>query len=141
MCISYICAFVSCLINCRYEKYLKYIERLYNRRECWALSYRGSLLTRGNNTNNFAEAAMRVLEDKILQRTKAFNPPQLFDILTSRLESYYETRIVGVALGRWESFQRSRFLPQDGNIAASQIQQVMDLNKCLFFFPGTDTFI
>ncbi|KAF3836232.1 hypothetical protein F7725_028790 [Dissostichus mawsoni] len=67
-----------------YEKFLRYLDRLYARRECWALSYRGSFLTRGNNTNNFAEAAMRVLKDKILQRTKAFNLPQLFDLLTSR---------------------------------------------------------
>ncbi|XP_033986970.1 uncharacterized protein LOC117482854 [Trematomus bernacchii] len=111
----------------RYEKFLRYLDRLYARRECWALSYRGSFLTRGNNTNNFAEAAMRVLKDKILQRTKAFNLPQLFDLLTSRLETYYEARIVDVALGRWESFQRAKFLPQDGNIAALHIQQVMDI--------------
>ncbi|KAK5897536.1 hypothetical protein CesoFtcFv8_010591 [Champsocephalus esox] len=50
---------------------------------------------------------MRVLKDNILQRTKAFNLPQLFDLLTSRLETYYEARIVGVALGRWEAFQRA----------------------------------
>ncbi|XP_033984107.1 uncharacterized protein LOC117480767 [Trematomus bernacchii] len=110
----------------RYEKFLRYLDRLYARRECWALSYRGSFLTRGNNTNNFAEAAMRVLKDKILQRTKAFNLPQLFDLLTSRLETYYEARIVDVALGRWESFQRAKFLPQDGNIAALHIQQIED---------------
>ncbi|KAK1876115.1 1-phosphatidylinositol 45-bisphosphate phosphodiesterase gamma plc-3, partial [Dissostichus eleginoides] len=79
-----------------YEKFLRYLDRLYARRECWALSYRGSFLTRGNHTNNFAEAAMRVLKDKILQRTKAFNLPQLFDLLTSRLETYYEARIVDV---------------------------------------------
>lgn len=114
------------LIICRNENYLKYTERLYDRRECWALSYRGSLLTRGNNTNNFAEAAMRVLKDRILQRTKAFNPPQLFDLLTLRLEVYYETRIIDVALGHWTSSQRSRFLPVDGNIPASEIQQVID---------------
>ncbi|KAJ8273945.1 hypothetical protein GJAV_G00107270 [Gymnothorax javanicus] len=108
----------------RFEKYLKYTEKLFNRRECWALSYRGSLLTRGNNTNNLTEAAMRVLKDRILQRTKAFNPPQLLDLLTSRLEVYYETRIVDIALGRWTSCQRSRFLPIDTNIPASQIQQL-----------------
>ncbi|KAK5925589.1 hypothetical protein CgunFtcFv8_018101 [Champsocephalus gunnari] len=69
---------------------------------------------------------MRVLKDNILQRTKAFNLPQLFDLLTSRLETYYEARIVDVALGRWEAFQRAKFLPQDGNIAASRIQQIED---------------
>ncbi|KAM4585316.1 uncharacterized protein PAE49_004598 isoform 3-T4 [Odontesthes bonariensis] len=81
-----------------------------------------------------------LLKDKILQRTKAFNPPQLFDLLTSRLETYYETRIVDVALGRWESFQRSKFLPQDGNIAASQIQQIEE-NKFLVEGSKNQTYV
>lgn len=78
--------------------------------------------TRGNNTNNYAEAAMRVLKDKILQRTKAFNLPQLFDLLTSRLEAYYDARLTDVALGRSEVFRR--FLPQESNIEPSDIRQV-----------------
>ncbi|KAK5887565.1 hypothetical protein CesoFtcFv8_016160 [Champsocephalus esox] len=78
---------------------------------------------------------MCVLKDKILQRTKAFNLPQLFDLLTSRLETYYESRIVDVALGLWESFQQAKFLPQDGNIAASHIQQIED--KKLFVVKGS----
>ncbi|KAJ8381266.1 hypothetical protein SKAU_G00020440 [Synaphobranchus kaupii] len=65
----------------------------YSRREFWALSYREDLPTRGNQTNNYVEAAMRVLKDKILQRTKAFNLPQLFHLFTSRLESYYEAQV------------------------------------------------
>ena len=69
---------------------------------------------------------MRVLKDRILQRTKAFNPPQLFDLLTSRLEVYYKARIVDFALGRPTSYQRSRFLATESNIPASQIQQVID---------------
>ena len=92
-----------------------YLEHLYSRKEAWALSYRADVRTRGNDTNNFVEAAMRVLKDKIMQRTKAFNPPQLFHILVSRLEPYYMDRITDVALGRREAFRRS--LP---NIAALQ---------------------
>ena len=101
-----------------------YLERLYSRRECWALSFREGLFTRDNNTNNYAEAAMRVLKDNILQRTKAFNPSQLFDLLTSRLDTYYEARITDVAFGRWEA-QRSRFLALETNIKARNIQKVI----------------
>ncbi|KAJ8366669.1 hypothetical protein AAFF_G00345510 [Aldrovandia affinis] len=66
-----------------YRKFKTYLEKLYSRRESWALSFREDAPTRGNNTNNYVEAAMRVLKDKILQRTKTFNLPQLFDLLTS----------------------------------------------------------
>ncbi|KAJ8337870.1 hypothetical protein SKAU_G00368360, partial [Synaphobranchus kaupii] len=108
----------------RYKRFLTYLQNLYSRREFWALSYREDLPTRGNQTNNYVEAAMRVLKDKILQRTKAFNLPQLFHLFTSRLESYYEARVTDVALGRWEAFQQSRFLATESNIEPSDICQV-----------------
>ncbi|XP_067287705.1 uncharacterized protein [Pseudorasbora parva] len=108
----------------RYKKFLNYLHGLYSRRESWALSYRRDLPTRGNQTNNYVEAAMRVLKDKILQRTKAFNLPQLFNIFITRLEMYYEARVTDVALGHWEAFQRSRFLATESNIKASDICQV-----------------
>lgn len=70
------------------------------------------------------EAAMRVLKDEILQRTKAFNLPQLFNLFITRLEMYYEARVTDVALGHWETFHRSRFLATESNIKASDISQV-----------------
>ncbi|XP_067264285.1 uncharacterized protein [Chanodichthys erythropterus] len=108
----------------RYKKFLTYLQSLYSRRESWALSYRRDLPTRGNQTNNYVEAAMRVLKDKILQRTKAFNLPQLFNLFVTRLEMYYEARVTDVALGHWEAFHRSRFLATESNIKTSDISQV-----------------
>ncbi|XP_052464895.1 uncharacterized protein LOC128021631 isoform X1 [Carassius gibelio] len=108
----------------RYRKFLTYLQNLNSRRESWALSYRRDLPTRGNQTNNYVEAAMRVLKDKILHRTKAFNLPQLFNLFITRLEMYYEARVTDVALGHWEAFHRSRFLATQSNIKASDISQV-----------------
>lgn len=109
----------------RYKKFLTYLQSLYSRRESWALSYRRDLPTRGNQTNNYVEAAMGVLKDKILQRTKAFNLPQLFNLFVTRLEMYYEARVTDVvALGHWEAFHRSRFLATESNIKTSDISQV-----------------
>ncbi|XP_016115714.1 uncharacterized protein [Sinocyclocheilus grahami] len=108
----------------RYRKFLTYLQSLYSRRESWALSYRRDLPTRGNQTNNYVEAAMRVLKDKILQRTKAFNLPQLFNLFITRLEMYYKARVTDVALGHWEAFHRSRLLATQSNIKASDISQV-----------------
>ncbi|XP_011669803.2 uncharacterized protein LOC105440902 [Strongylocentrotus purpuratus] len=84
-------------LTLRYPKYLEYLNALYERRAFWALSFRSSLLVRGNNTNNYAEAAMRVLKDNILHRTKAFNIPQLVHFILSRLGPHYQRKLVAVA--------------------------------------------
>ena len=48
-------------------------------------------------TNNFCEAAMRVLKDQLLHRTKKFNVQQLLDFILSRMEAYYQRRCLYVA--------------------------------------------
>lgn len=70
------------------EKVLKYVENMFARKEQWAICYRKDLLVRGNNTNNFCETAMRVLKDRVLNRTKAFNVQQLVDFVCTRMEMY-----------------------------------------------------
>lgn len=109
----------------RQSKFLAYLEKLYSRREIWALSFRKTLLTRGNNTNNFVEAAMRIMKDVLLERTAAFNLPQLFDLLSSGMESYYITRLTSVALGQPTRVQRSRFLPAYKKVNSCDIRQVI----------------
>ena len=100
------------------------MENLYGRKDEWALHIRAAMPVRGNNTNNIAEAAMRILKDRILHRTKAHNVPQLFYFLTTRLEAYYVERIVDAALGRWERFQKSRFLVKCSDVRPEHISQV-----------------
>ena len=81
----------------RYPKVKTYLARVFEDRESWAICYRKNLPLRGNNTNNYCEVAMRILKDKIFFRSKAFNIPQMLDFLTSRMEAYYEQRLIGVA--------------------------------------------
>lgn len=105
-------------------KFKLYLEKLYSRRERWALCYRSMLPVRGNNTNNYCEAAMRILKDKILLRTKAYNVPQLFDFLATRLSNYYESKMTQAAVGHWENFQKSRFLLKPSNIKPDDVYMV-----------------
>lgn len=104
--------------------FLIYLQSLYSHCESWALSYRRDLPTCGNQTNNYVKAAMRVLKDRILQRTKAFNLPQLFNLFITPLDMFYEARVTDVALGCWEAFHLSRFLATESNIKASNVSQV-----------------
>eukprot|EP00057_Strongylocentrotus_purpuratus_P026365 XP_011680839.1 PREDICTED: uncharacterized protein LOC753067 [Strongylocentrotus purpuratus] len=80
----------------RYPGYRAYINSLYERRQVWAQAFRIGLRIRANNTNNYAEAAMKVLKDSILQRSKAFNVPQLLDFILCRFEGFYQRRLLSV---------------------------------------------
>ncbi|XP_041468587.1 uncharacterized protein LOC121418660 isoform X2 [Lytechinus variegatus] len=92
----------------RYSNYKAYIKGLHDRKEVWAHACRLHLMTRGNNTNNYAEAAMRVLKDSLLHRTKAFNVPQLLDFLTTRMEAFYQRKLVAVANQRTPAWRMAR---------------------------------
>ena len=67
---------------------------------------------------------MRILKDKILHRTKAHNLLQLFDFLANRLTEYYKVKVTHAAIGRWEEFQKSRFLIKNITVKPEDIQQV-----------------
>ena len=49
-------------------RFIAYQQALFDRRQEWALCFRAGLPTRGHNTNNTVEAAMRVLKDNVLHR-------------------------------------------------------------------------
>ena len=110
------------LFPCRSFK--EYLKRYYTRREMWALPFRDNLPIRNNHTNNFCEAGMRVLKDKILERTKAYNIPQLVDFVSNRLEDYYQRRVLDVANGRLGNVVSSRFMADSSKIMKDDIKPV-----------------
>jgi MULE transposase domain/SWIM zinc finger len=109
-----------------HPKVLSHLQSLYSRRLEWALCCRSDLPVRGNHTNNFCESAMRVMKDKILQRTKAFNVQQLIDFIVTRLESHYQRRLIDAANNRLDVKQRSRFVATTSNIDAAAIRKLDD---------------
>ena len=68
---------------------------------------------------------MRVMKDVFLQRTVAYNLPQLFELLTDELELYYNGRLISVALGQATYVQRSKYRPLDSKLQRSDICQVI----------------
>ncbi|KAJ8398786.1 hypothetical protein AAFF_G00419830 [Aldrovandia affinis] len=68
---------------------------------------------------------MRILKDKMLDRTKVYNIPQLFDFLITRLTAYYGARLTDVAIGQWEGVQKSRYLVKDSNVKPEDIRKRM----------------
>ena len=83
-----------------YENALKRLQDAHERRSEWAITFRRHELTRGNHTNNYAESGIRIIKDQIFERTKAFNPVQMFQFFTTTFELYYERRLLDLAHNR-----------------------------------------
>ncbi|XP_076155836.1 uncharacterized protein LOC143139123 isoform X2 [Alosa pseudoharengus] len=116
----------------RYSKYTNHLAAVFKRRELWALCLRSHLPTRGNNTNNFVESAMRVLKDQIFYRLKAYNITQLVDFITCRLEAYYNRRLVDMANNR-----STKKLPKPkGHVSTDGIVKEDEVN---FTVPSAST--
>ncbi|EEC19664.1 centromere protein B, putative [Ixodes scapularis] len=64
------------------------------RQKEWALLFCANITTRGHNTNNFANAIIRVLNDMVLNRTEAFNGVALVDAVAVVWERHFESRIL-----------------------------------------------
>ena len=113
-----------------------HVSNVYEKRERWALCFRQGLPVRGNATNNYAEAAMRIIKDKIFHRMKAFNLSQLLDFLITRMEQYYEARLIDIANGRLDRVLTSRFRPKTSGIDPESIVRKTDHE---FEVPSEDT--
>ena len=57
--------FLADPLCCKYPSFLEHIKSLWPCRKEWAHCYRQSLMVRGNHTNNYTEAGMRVLKELI----------------------------------------------------------------------------
>lgn len=82
------------------QNYRNRVEKFLDRGDEWLLVRRQNTFTRGNNTNNYSEASMRILKDIILQRTKAFNVVALVDFCSTVLQTYFVKRLLAFAHGR-----------------------------------------
>ena len=110
----------------KYEGFLAHTKDIFERRKEWAICLRNELPMRGNHTNNYAEAAMRVLKDKVFVRAKAFNVIQLLDFMLTRFEGYYERRFIDVANSRLDMNLSKRYMPQSNKIERSHVNKLSE---------------
>ena len=92
--------FQKCQLVKKYPQYLTYIQSHWASRREWAVCYRTHLLVRGNHTNNYAEAGVRIVKELIFNRVKAYNIIQMFTFVTECLELYYTRKLLSVAHNR-----------------------------------------
>lgn len=78
----------------KFPTFVKRFENYLKRKNEWVLMYRRDILTKGNNTNNYAEACIRIFKEIILNRTKAYNVVALFEFICHVWEDYLILRIL-----------------------------------------------
>ena len=98
------------LIEDNYPNFGEYLLALYAYKESWGLCFRCELMTRGNNTNNNAEAQFLIMKELLLQRIKEYNINALFEKLTIELNDYYKNKLLSVASGSFDGFYSKRYM-------------------------------
>ncbi len=56
----------------KYPQWLVYLADQWEIKDQWCLAYRHAI-TKGNNTNNYAEVTIRLFKDLVLERYKTYN--------------------------------------------------------------------
>ena len=64
---------------------------------------------RGNHTNNYAEAGIKILKELVFSRVKAYNLVQMFSFVTGVMDIYYNKKILSLANNRVETYVALRF--------------------------------
>jgi hypothetical protein len=103
----------------KYPQFVQHIQSLWSRRKEWAMCFRHDILIQGNNTNNYAEAGIRIIKDQVFSRIKAYNLVQMFSFITKSMEIYYQRKLLNVSNNRLDNFVAEKFLGK----GASTVQQ------------------
>lgn len=78
------------------ENAINYLDKLFFRKEEWAICYRHEVFTRGQHTNNIVERAFLRLKENVLHRSKCFNAIQLTKIICKDLMYSFTTSVLDV---------------------------------------------
>ena len=49
----------------KYPNFIKHLKKIWEKRFSWAHCYRQTLLIRGNHTNNYAEAGIKIIKEMV----------------------------------------------------------------------------
>ena len=121
--LSYYCEIQKMPEAIKYPHFLQHIQSVWEKRHDWAHCYRTCLPLRGHQTNNIAEAGIRILKELIFSRVKAYNLIQMFFFVTEILETYYQKKLISLANNRVETYIALRYQGMNScKLAKSDIQ-------------------
>lgn len=119
-----------------FPKFVKRFENFYKRKTQWVQFYRLNIITRGNNTNNYAEASIRVLKEIILCRTKSYNVTALVESVSKVWEEYFIIRLLDHAHIRKDKIQR-KYIELYKKMSDISLKSIKNLGNGLFIIPSS----
>lgn len=107
-------------------QFIKRFQRNYDRKEQWVKLYRLNILYRNHETNNYAEASIRIIKDILLSRTKAYNTVALVDFIVNVGEEYFTLRLLNHAHDRHSATHRlySKLCSKMKNTTISEVNKI-----------------
>lgn len=126
------------------DNFIKRFENNCKRQEQWVRYHRSKIIYRNHDTNNYAEASIRIIKDILLNRTKAYNVVALLDFIMSVGEEYFTLRILNHAHGRHLETQRlyTKLCSKMIDINTSDVKKI---NESTYVIPSvnnsSDTYI
>ncbi|XP_071947221.1 uncharacterized protein [Antedon mediterranea] len=122
-------------IACKYPCYVLLIKHIFLRKHLWAVFIRDELPI-GEHETSYYELTTRMQKDDVYLRTKSFNIVQLVDFLCTRLQAYYEQRLLEVAYNKCTSISNRYQLLQHWHLEKEDIVQ---LSQYHFHIPSEKT--
>lgn len=122
-------------MSTNFKNFVQRFEKNYNRKEQWIKFYRLHILYRNHETNNYAEASIRVIKDILISRTKAYNAVALVDFIVNVGENYFNLRLLDHAHGRHSESHRlySKLCSKIKHIVKDDVKQI---NNCTYSIPS-----
>ena len=90
-------------IAAKHQNFIVHIEKSYlDRTESWSMHFRKekNLPTHNVNTNNHIESSFRIMKDKIFNRSKCHNLPDLTEFLLNDESSFYASKLIDIGNNR-----------------------------------------
>ena len=123
----------------KYSLYKEYLNKAIDRRKEWALSYRGNLRTRGNNTDNYTESMIFVFKCVVLRRMRAYNLIELFKFITEELEMYFQRKLLSLAFGKPQNLHlAARCFGRSASSVSQSTITIDEKNPSKFHVPSRE---
>ncbi|XP_076051614.1 uncharacterized protein LOC143031532 isoform X2 [Oratosquilla oratoria] len=99
-CENYWLAFQQSSAYEQYDEYTRYLTKLVESKEDWSIHYQAGRLLHEHQTNNFAESAVCIIKDIILNRCKTYNTCHLVMTVNEIYDPYMKCCLMDMALGQ-----------------------------------------
>lgn len=128
---------IAALHHHSHKEYAARVDDLLRKKEEWVVLFRSGPSPRGHNTNNFAEATIRILKDIVLRRCRTYNAVSFIDLVASVWEPYLQKRLMRHACNRVPA-HRLLFEKLLGSMPMDAADSIQEVGNDIYCVPSSD---